>query len=116
MVEGTIFSKGALGKVAGVIFVIETASAKIFSVLRAVQGDTRMTVCFKWGLAMGTGDRRSVIFLATTGTIWHGREFLVQKRKHKVRNLYGFRSIDWRFTEQLPLAGSRRGLALGPKI
>jgi hypothetical protein len=91
VIKRTILGKGTLRKVTGVVFVVEAGSAEIFFSLGTVERDTRMTVCFKRNLTVGTGDRRSVYRLATTGTMWHGEGFSVQKRKSKIRNLYAFR-------------------------
>lgn len=71
-IEGTLRSIRALGKIAGIVFMIDAAIAQRLLSSRTVQGNTRMTVGFKCLSAKRTGGRLRIYELMAMRTIQHG--------------------------------------------
>jgi hypothetical protein len=73
VVKRAIFGKRALGKIAGIVFVIDARCTEIPIFGRSMQSHARMPIGFEHHAAMGAGDRLSIHRLMTSGTFCHAK-------------------------------------------
>jgi len=74
-VKRAFLGMGALGKVAGIVGVINTGIAEGFCSCGAVERNARMTMGFERCATNGTGDRLSIDEMLAARTSGHGRKF-----------------------------------------